>query len=45
MYKYFLKRLFDIFFSFIGLVLCLVPFLILMIAIKIDAKGRVCCLQ
>lgn len=45
MYKYFLKRLFDIFFSFIGLVLCLLPFLILMIAIKIDSKGPVFFLQ
>ena len=41
MYKYFLKRLFDIIFSFLGLLLCFVPFLILALAIKIDSKGPV----
>ncbi|PWM75802.1 MAG: lipid carrier--UDP-N-acetylgalactosaminyltransferase [Bacillota bacterium] len=41
MYKHFFKRFFDILFSFLGLVLCLIPFLILAIAIKIDSKGPV----
>jgi len=36
-----LKRLFDIFFSFIGLVLCLPIFIVIPILIKVDSKGPV----
>ena len=41
MYKYFLKRLFDIVISLVGLILCALPMLIVAIAIKIDSKGPV----
>jgi len=41
MYKCFLKRFFDILFSFLILIICLPIFLILALAIKIDSKGPV----
>ena len=41
MYKHFLKRLFDIFVSIIGLIICAIPMLIVAIAIKIESKGPV----
>ena len=41
MYKYFLKRLFDIILSVIGIVICFIPMLIIAIAIKIDSPGPV----
>ena len=41
MYKHFFKRLIDIVLSFIGIVVLLVPFLILIIAIKLDSKGPI----
>jgi lipopolysaccharide/colanic/teichoic acid biosynthesis glycosyltransferase len=36
-----LKRIFDIFFSFIGLLILLIPFLLISIIIMIDSKGGV----
>ncbi len=41
MYKHFLKRLFDILLSLIGITLCLLPMAIIAIAIKIDSKGPI----
>lgn len=41
MYKHFFKRLIDIVLSFIGIVVLLIPFLVLIIAIKIDSKGPI----
>ncbi len=41
MYKYFLKRFFDIFVSFFGLIICAIPMLIVAIAIKIESKGPI----
>lgn len=41
MYKYFLKRFFDILFSFLGIMLLVFPMLVLIIAIKCDSKGPV----
>ena len=41
MYRHFFKRFFDILISFIGLVICLIPMLIIAIAIKIESKGPV----
>lgn len=41
MYKHFLKRLFDIFVSIIGLIICAIPMLLVAIAIKIESKGPV----
>ena len=41
MYKHFLKRFFDIVISFIGLIICFIPMLIVALAIKIDSKGPV----
>lgn len=41
MYKHFFKRFFDIVLSFIGLIICAIPMLIIAIAIKIDSKGPV----
>lgn len=41
MYKRFFKRLFDIALSFIGLILCLVPMIIIAVLIKIDSPGPV----
>ena len=41
MYKHFIKRLFDIIFSLIGLIVAAIPMLIIAIAIKIDSKGPV----
>ncbi len=41
MYKYFLKRFFDIFVSVIGLLICAIPMLVVALAIKIDSKGPV----
>ena len=36
-----LKRIFDIFFSFLGLILLLIPFLIIALLISIDSRGGV----
>ena len=41
MYKYFVKRLFDIILSVFGIVICCIPMLIIAIAIKIDSPGPV----
>lgn len=41
MYRHFLKRVFDIFFSFIGLIVASIPMLIIAILIKLDSKGPV----
>lgn len=41
MYKHFIKRLFDIILSLIGLIVAAIPMLIIAIAIKIDSKGPV----
>ena len=41
MYKHFLKRFLDIFCSFLGLAIMLVPMLIVALLIKIDSKGPV----
>ncbi|MBO5714671.1 MAG: sugar transferase [Clostridia bacterium] len=41
MYKHFLKRFFDIFVSFIGLIICSPILLIVAIAIKLTSKGPV----
>ena len=41
MYKHFLKRFFDIIISFIGLLICVLPMLLVAIAIKIESKGPV----
>lgn len=41
MYKHFLKRLFDIILSLIGITICLIPMVIISIAIKIDSPGSV----
>lgn len=40
MYKYF-KRFADIFLSLIGLIVCIIPMLIIAIAIKLDSKGPI----
>ena len=39
MYRYFLKRVFDIVLSLVGLIVALIPMLFIAIAIKIDSKG------
>lgn len=41
MYRYFFKRVFDIFFSFIGLIVAIIPMLIIAILVKLDSKGPV----
>ncbi len=41
MYKHFFKRLFDILFSFLGLIVAFVPMLIIALCIKLDSKGPV----
>lgn len=41
MYKHFFKRFFDIFLSFLGLVICIIPMLFIALAIKIESKGPV----
>ena len=41
MYKHFLKRLFDICISIIGLIVCAIPMLIVALAIKLESKGPV----
>lgn len=41
MYKYFLKRFFDIVVSLIGLIVAAVPMLIIAIAVKLDSKGPI----
>lgn len=41
MYKHFFKRVFDIIFSLLGLILAAIPMLLIAIAIKIDSKGPV----
>lgn len=41
MYKNFFKRLIDIVFSAIGLIICIIPMIIIAIAIKIDSTGPV----
>lgn len=41
MYKHFFKRFLDIFWSFLGLVILLVPMLLVALLIKLDSKGPV----
>jgi lipopolysaccharide/colanic/teichoic acid biosynthesis glycosyltransferase len=41
MYRHFVKRLFDIVLSVLGIVVCCVPMLIIAMAIKIDSPGPV----
>lgn len=41
MYRYFLKRFFDILLSFLAIILLALPMIILSIVIKIDSKGPV----
>ena len=41
MYRHFLKRVFDIFFSFLGIIIASVPMLFIALAIKLDSKGPV----
>lgn len=41
MYKYFLKRLFDLLISFTAITILLLPMFIIAIAIKIDSRGPV----
>lgn len=41
MYKHFFKRLIDIIFSLIGIVICLIPMLIISIAVKLNSPGPV----
>ena len=41
MYKHFFKRLFDLFISIIGLMICALPMLVVAIAIKCESKGPV----
>ncbi|MBQ8371390.1 MAG: sugar transferase [Clostridia bacterium] len=41
MYRYFLKRFFDILISVVGLIVCFVPMLLVAIAIKVESKGPV----
>ena len=41
MYRCFFKRLFDLFLSFLGIIILALPMLILAIAIKCDSKGPV----
>jgi len=40
MYKYFFKRLFDIVFSLLAIVILLLPMIIIAIAVRCDSKGR-----
>ncbi|MBR2915991.1 MAG: sugar transferase, partial [Clostridia bacterium] len=37
----FIKRFGDIFLSLIGLIICIIPMIIIAIAIKLDSKGPV----
>ena len=41
----FFKRLFDIFCSFIGIILFIIPFIVIAIIIKFDSKGKVFFIQ
>ncbi len=41
MYKHFLKRIFDIVLSFLGITILAVPMLFIALAVKIDSKGPV----
>ncbi len=41
MYKHFFKRIFDVFFSLLGLICCCLPMIVIAIAIKLDSKGPV----
>ena len=41
MYKHFFKRFFDILISIIGLIICLIPMLIVAIAIKVESRGPI----
>ena len=41
MYRHFFKRLFDILFSLLGIIISAIPMLIIAIAIKLDSKGPV----
>ena len=41
MYKSFFKRLFDIVLSFFGLTVCIIPMVIIAIAVKLDSPGPV----
>ena len=41
MYRHFFKRLFDIIFSLLGIIISAIPMLIIAIAIKLDSKGPV----
>jgi len=39
MYKHFLKRVIDLFLSFIGIIITAIPMLVIAIIVKIDSKG------
>jgi len=41
MYKYFLKRLFDIIIALVGLIIAAIPMLFIALAVKIDSRGPV----
>lgn len=41
MYKHFFKRLIDIIISIVGLTICIIPMVIIAIAIKIDSPGPI----
>ncbi len=41
MYRYFLKRVFDILIAFLGIIIGFIPMIIIAVAIKIDSKGPV----
>ncbi len=41
MYKHFVKRLFDIILSVIGILICSIPMIIIAIAIKMDSPGPI----
>lgn len=41
MYKNFFKRLFDVILSIVGLTICIIPMMLIAIAIKIDSPGPI----
>lgn len=41
MYRFFLKRLIDCLLSFLGIIVCCIPMLIIAVAIKLNSKGPV----
>ena len=45
MYRHFGKRLFDLIFSFLGIIICLPMFIIIAILIKLDSPGPVLFIQ